>query len=133
MISHGNLAAEMLCTLEMIMGPQRAIRAVGMQPGEGEDSLEERIAAAVSRVDDGMGVLLFVDLFGGSPFNACLRLISSSQIFIPVDIITGMNLPMIMEACVYSRGRSLPQLVGMVKRGARRGIRVYSDLKVENV
>jgi PTS system mannose-specific IIA component len=133
LISHGNLAAEMRSTLEIIMGPQRALMAVGLQPGEGEESLEERIAAAISRVDDGMGVLLFVDLFGGTPFNTCLRLISSSETLVSVDIIAGMNLPMVMAACTYSRGRNLAELVNMVKEEAKRGIKVYSDLRVDNV
>lgn len=128
LVSHGNLAVALLKTLEMIMGQQDGVEAVGLHIGEGMESFRERVREAVLKVYDGEGVLIFADLFGGTPFNSCAGLIATREITIPLDIVTGMNLPMVIEACTHKRKKSLKELVEAVKSVAVSGIKFYSDL-----
>lgn len=90
--SHGGMAKGMLESAEMIMGEQEQIRALALNPQDDPLSLSEKMKEAAKAVDTGDGVILLVDLMGGSPSNASAYLAQEG-----IPVITGMSLPMLLE------------------------------------
>ncbi len=89
--AHGHLAEELLRTAESVVGPLPQTRALSLGAGceDGPGALRSAIAA----VDQGDGVVMLTDLFGGSPTNLCLQVLKERQ----VEVITGVNLPMLLK------------------------------------
>lgn len=92
--THGNFAAELIKTCEMICGQVKNIAAVTLVPGEGVDDLAQKYEAAIARLDTKDGVIFLNDLFGGSPYNAACRIAIHEGTY---GIVTGVNLPMLVE------------------------------------
>ncbi|ADL07337.1 PTS sugar transporter subunit IIA [Thermosediminibacter oceani] len=128
MVSHCNLAPELHKTLETVMGVQQNLESVGLHPGESKENFKLRVAEAVSRVNSGNGVLILADLFGGTPCNACFELMGSEFKNAKIDVITGLNLPMAVQACRESCAKNLKELVDIVKKAARDSVMSYSDM-----
>jgi PTS system mannose-specific IIA component len=91
---HGKVAQELIAAAEAILGPQPRLCAVGVDPAEGEASIEARLAAAIGEADHGAGVLLLTDMFGGTPMNMSCRYLDDSR----VEIVTGTNLAALIRA-----------------------------------
>jgi PTS system mannose-specific IIA component len=126
LISHGKLAEGMLDAMQMIAGEQPAVRAIGLLETEDVDGLMEKIKQAVNDLDEGDGVLLMVDLFGASPFNASARLVLGHPEQ-PLEVITGMNLPMLVELAVQREGLTLAQAAALAQQVGPEGIRRLSE------
>ena len=93
LVTHGSLATEFVVAMEHVVGPQQQIATICIGP---EDDMELRradIAAAVARVNDGTGVILLTDLFGGTPSNLAISLLKAGEI----EVIAGINLPMLIR------------------------------------
>jgi len=90
--SHGKFAQESLKSAEMIMGPQESIIALALEPEDDPQELKNKIYQAVEKLDRGHGVIILVDLLGGSPGNAAAYLAKDGY-----PVITGLNLPMLLE------------------------------------
>ena len=93
LVSHGRLAEELLQAAEHVIGPMPAAKAIGLDP---KDDLAERrsdISAAVDEVNSGAGVVIMTDLFGGTPSNLAIAEMARDG----VDVVTGVNLPMLMK------------------------------------
>ena len=93
LVTHGSLATEFVVAMEHVVGPQQQIETICIGP---EDDMELRradIAAAVARVNDGAGVILLTDLFGGTPSNLAISLLKAGEI----EVIAGINLPMLIR------------------------------------
>ena len=93
-VTHGNLAAELVRTAELILGPLDQVKAVGFLPHEPEEDMWSRLKAAVAAVDTGDGVLILVDMYGGTPSNLSLKLLERGR----VEVVTGVSLPMLLKA-----------------------------------
>lgn len=93
LVSHGDLAKSMLGSAQMIVGEQTDIQAFGLYPQDDIGGLRDQVKAAIDEMG-GEDVICFTDLFSGSPFNAVVSLMGEY----PIRHITGMNLPMILEA-----------------------------------
>jgi PTS system mannose-specific IIA component len=91
--AHGDVAAALLKAAEAIVGPLEAVEAIRLQAGEDPDFMRGEVVDAVHRVDDGAGVLILCDMFGGTPSNVCL----SAECGTPVEVVTGVNLPMVLK------------------------------------
>jgi len=87
-VTHGRLGEGLLDAMQMIAGPQEKVDFVSLKEGDSIDELKERILSAVKMLDDGSGVLVFVDMFGASPSNAAAYLLNEN-----VEVITGVNCP----------------------------------------
>jgi PTS system mannose-specific IIA component len=124
LVSHGEMATGMLDAARMIVGEQERTLAIGLNEMDDVEGLMERIAAAVDEVDTGDGVLLLVDAFGASPFNASARLAMQRK---NIEVITGMNLPMLLELAVQRDGQSLDGLVQIALDAGKSSIRTLSD------
>lgn len=106
LISHGKFAEGLLSATEMILGEQRNLVAITFAPGMTPESLKQALAEAIETVDDGAGVLLLVDLFGGTP----ARVVSEEVLTHKVPALSGVNLPMLLEICIQRDEATLDQL-----------------------
>lgn len=123
-VSHGQMAEGMLDAARMIVGEQERLVSVTLREADGIESLTERVAAAVEQVDAGDGVLVLVDVFGASPFNASARVAMQRG---KVEVLTGMSLPMLLELVVQREGQDLRALTQVGYDSGTRGIRTLSE------
>lgn len=93
-VAHGGFAEELLKAAEHVVGALNGARAIGLQPKDDLTERRERIEEAIAAVDDGDGVVIATDLFGGTPSNLAIAAMAR---FSNVDVVTGANLPMIMK------------------------------------
>lgn len=124
-VTHSNLAAELLRAAEMIIGPFPAATAVSIDRGLSVDAARSQLAEAISRVDsNGDGVLILTDMFGGTPTNISAEFLANPA----VEILTGVNLPMLIKA-VNARGEQrIAALAAMLQDYARKAVVRPSDL-----
>ncbi|MCE7797816.1 PTS sugar transporter subunit IIA [Sphingobium sufflavum] len=128
LVTHGRLATEFRIAMEHVVGPQQAIEAICIGP---EDDMEARradIASAVARVDDGSGVILLTDLFGGTPSNLAISLLRAGH----VEVIAGVNLPMLIRLESARKAMTVKQAVAAAREAGTKYISVASDLLGEN-
>jgi PTS system mannose-specific IIA component len=124
LVTHGRLAAEFIAALEHVVGPQRNIVAVCIGA---EDDMEERrkeIIDAVARVDDGTGVVVLTDMFGGTPSNLAISIIDKAK----VEVIAGVNLPMLVKLASVRNSEKLADAVNSAREAGRKYINVASQL-----
>ena len=123
-VSHGTMAEGMLNAAGMIVGPLDDILPVSLKEADAVEDLMGRIAQAVDQVDSGDGVLILVDAFGASPFNAGARLALARP---KIEVISGMNLPMLMELAISREGMNLDELVKIALEAGTTSIRTLSQ------
>ncbi len=100
--THGRLAEELLRTAEGIVGPLEQCEAVSVAAGVSMEEARARLAEAVRRVDSGDGTLVLTDMFGGTPANLALTFLDEK-----VEVVTGVNLPMIVKLATARGGSDL--------------------------
>jgi mannose PTS system EIIA component len=124
LVTHGRLAAEFISALEHVVGPQRNVLAVCIGP---EDDMEVRraeILSAVGKVDEGDGVAVLTDMFGGTPSNLAMSILGKGK----VEVIAGMNLPMLIKLASVRTNRPLEEAVIEAREAGRKYINVASQL-----
>jgi len=124
LVSHGEMAVGMLEAARMIVGPQEGIATVCLRESDAVEGLMERVGAAIKEVDTGEGVLILVDLFGASPFNAGARLAMQRD---KTEVVSGVNLPMLLELCMQRGQQDLNQLVATARSAGTGGIRTLPE------
>ena len=117
-ITHGRLAGEIVDTVRLIMGQPSHLEAVSFSARESLETLRERAREAIEGFTTEDGCLILTDLFGGSATNITVEYLKSDK----VRILTGVNLPMVMEALQNREKLPLEQLAVKVRDGAIRGI-----------
>ena len=119
-ISHGSLCEGILDSVSMVAGTMKQTESISLQPGENPDSYQNRVKRAVERLDTGDGVLVLVDLIGGTPFNTICMLSQELNI----HIVTGMNLAMLITAALErTEDITMDMLAEKVEKGGAQGIR----------
>ncbi|KQV35862.1 MULTISPECIES: PTS sugar transporter subunit IIA [unclassified Rhizobium] len=93
LVTHGKLAEEFRHALEHVVGPQKAIETVCIGPEDDMDQRRQDILEAVLRADQGKGVIILTDMFGGTPSNLAISVMQSGT----VEVIAGINLPMLIK------------------------------------
>jgi mannose PTS system EIIA component len=124
LVTHGRLAAEFISALEHVVGPQRNIAAVCIGA---EDDMEKRrqdILRSISEVDTGKGVVLLTDMFGGTPSNLAISVMDKAKI----EVIAGVNLPMLIKLASMRQTESLEESVRGAQEAGRKYINVASQL-----
>lgn len=124
LVTHGRLAAEFIAALEHVVGPQKNIRAVCIGP---EDDMEQRrkdILDSVAAVDDGDGVALLTDMFGGTPSNLAISVMNTAK----VEVIAGVNLPMLIKLASVRQGTALAAAAQAAQTAGRQYINIASGL-----
>jgi PTS system mannose-specific IIA component len=121
--SHCRLAEEMLAAAEMIVGPLQNCKAVCSKPDQPVGELIKLMGDAIKEVDRGKGVLILTDLFGGTPSNISLSFQGHR-----VEVVCGMNLPMLIKLAGCRNGCSLREAASMVKEYGQRHISLASEV-----
>jgi PTS system mannose-specific IIA component len=98
-VSHGQVANELLAAAETVVGPQSHIVAVSIGWHDDVEMAKDEIRRAIKQVSNGKGVLLLTDMFGGTPTNISAMFIADSEI----EIVTGVNLPMVIKLASQNR------------------------------
>ncbi|HEY6833262.1 MAG TPA: PTS sugar transporter subunit IIA, partial [Pseudolabrys sp.] len=93
LVTHGRLATEFRSALEHVVGPQRQIEAITIGPDDDVEQCRKNILDAVKRVDSGEGVAILTDMFGGTPSNLAISVMSQPK----VEVLAGINLPMLIK------------------------------------
>lgn len=115
---HGRLAASMLESAEMILGKQEAVTTVALEPEQNLDELHRLIGDAIARIEQGGGVLVLLDLYGGTPSNATALHFQRATI----EAVTGVNLPMLLEVLLGRYERNLAELTALAEEIGRQGV-----------
>ena len=117
-VSHGKLAEAMISSVQVLTGGLKKIRGVSIWPRENPKVVKERIQREMAAVDDGDGVLILTDILGGTPTNLTLPLLKEDK----TEVVTGVNVPMLMTVSSYREGRSLEEIAALVRKSGRRSI-----------
>ncbi|KGM93748.1 PTS sugar transporter subunit IIA [Clostridium botulinum] len=120
--THGDFSQEIVKSSEMIFGKQENLEIVTFKIGEGVEDLINKYHEVIKKLDTEDGVLFMVDLFGGSPFNAASRLMIENN---NMDIIAGVNLPMLLEVYGLRNSHSLQEIVDIAKNSAIQGVKSF--------
>ena len=123
--THGELGRALIGSMEMIVGAQPLVAALSLQVADGLEDATGRLQEALDRVDEGDGVLVLTDMLGGTPSNLCLALIGGSR---QVEVVSGVNLPMVLKAAHVRRESSLGDTAAQVKKVGRGAILVASEV-----
>jgi PTS system mannose-specific IIA component len=122
-VSHCRLAEEMLKVAELIVGELQACKAICFQPEQPVDEMVRELKDSIKEIDQGKGVLILTDLFGGTPANISLSFLGSK-----VEIVCGMNLPMLIKLAGCRQERSLSETAAIVKEYGQRHITLASEI-----
>jgi PTS system mannose-specific IIA component len=124
MVTHYRLAEEFLQALRLIVGEVDNFCAIGLDPSSSPEEMRNRIDKALRQVDRGEGVLVLVDMFGGTPSNLCLSFLDEGHI----EVVTGLNLPMLVKLTQIKEPRPIHEVADLIRDYGRRNIRVASDV-----
>src|SRR6186713_1788730 len=123
-VTHGHLAGELLAAAEMIIGPISHIAAVSIGWHDDVDAARDEVQRAITRVSQGAGVLLLTDMFGGTPTNIASMFLEEGS----VEVVTGVNLPMVIKLATVTAEESLAEIARRVCDLGRQGIYVAGEL-----
>ena len=124
-VTHGNLAHELLNAARQIEADVTGIEAVPLEWSDTVEEAREKIAAALVRIGHDRDVIIFTDMFGGTPSNISLSFLEQGH----VEIVTGVNLPMIVKfAMVKQEAKDVSTLAHVISEKGSKAIRVASDL-----
>jgi PTS system mannose-specific IIA component len=122
-VTHGHLGQELVAAAEMIVGEISHIKAVSIGWHDDVNDAQKDIEKHITEVDSGSGVLLLTDMFGGTPSNIALSFHNPGV----VDVVTGVNLPMIIKIASQKEGDTLESLARIVRDQGRSSIAMASD------
>ncbi len=123
-VTHGNLANELVSAAETIVGDIRHITAVSIGWHDDVDIAREEISRAIERVNQGAGVLVLTDMFGGTPTNIACTFLSSA----PIEVVTGVNLPMVIKLADQQPDESLIVIARRVRDQGQKSIYLASEV-----
>jgi PTS system mannose-specific IIA component len=124
LVTHGCLATEFRAALEHVVGPQKQIATVTIGPEDDMEMRRKDILAAVAAVDAGDGVVVLTDMFGGTPSNLAISVMEGAK----VDVVAGINLPMLIKLASVREDASLEQAVLQAQDAGRKYISVASRI-----
>jgi PTS system mannose-specific IIA component len=117
-VSHGRLAEALISSVQFLVGNLRRVKGISIWPKEGKETVKDRIQKGIGEVDEGDGVVILTDVLGGTPTNLSLSFLKEER----VEVVTGVNMPMLLTLSSYQKGKALEELVSLVKKSGRRSI-----------
>lgn len=123
-VTHGSLAVEFRSALEHVVGPQEQIATIQIKPDDDGDERRQDIIRAIEAVDTGEGVVVATDMFGGTPSNLSISVMDECN----VEVIAGVNLPLLVKLATIRSDRSILEAIDEAKEAGRKYIRVASQL-----
>lgn len=129
-VAHGALAEELVSTVNFILPgePKVKMTAVSIDASKDSKDFEKTVSAAIETVGDEDGILLVTDMFGGTPSNVSLMFLETGK----VEVISGVNLPMLMKLGTMDENTSLDEAVEIAATAGRKNIIVASELLDKN-
>ncbi|MGK6357038.1 PTS sugar transporter subunit IIA [Sphingomonas sp. DT-207] len=124
LVTHGRLAEEFVVAMEHVVGKQERIAPICIGPEDDMESRRADIAAAIARVDEGRGVIVLSDLFGGTPSNLAISLMEAGRI----EVIAGINLPMLIRLGSARKTMKVTDAVAAARDAGRKYITVASEV-----
>jgi len=129
-VTHCHLAEELIAAAALVVGEElKQFQAVSIDPTEGSDEIREKIVAAIRRADEGRGVLILTDMYGGTPSNISLSFLEKNRI----EVITGVNLPMLLKLATYQNDLDLEGLAVFITDYGQRNINLASEVLKKRV
>jgi len=123
-VTHGQLATELLASAEMIIGPIAHIAAISIGWHDDVDAAREEIERSIARVSEGRGVLILTDMFGGTPTNIASMFFVEGE----VEVVTGVNLPMVIKLASQTEAETLAIVAGRVRDQGQQAIYLAGEL-----
>ncbi len=123
-VSHGALASELVNAAGIVVGRIEGVVAVDISPDMGVETIHDAVEGAVRTVDDGDGVLLLTDMFGGTPSNIGLSFLGTHR----VEVLTGVNLPMMVKFPMIREGLPLDELARQLRDCGHRSIMIPGEM-----
>ena len=123
-VSTGTLAEALISEVQFFIGKLQKVEGVSISPKESEEEVRDRIRDKMAEVDDGDGVVILTDILGGTPTNLSLPLLKDKR----VEVVTGVNVPMLLTLSSYRKGRSLEEICSLVRKSGRRSIILLKEV-----
>lgn len=123
LVTHGDLAVEFVRAMEHVVGAQDAVISVCIGPNDDMEQRRREIADAIQAVDSGEGVVVLTDLFGGTPSNLAISLMEAGH----VEVIAGINLPMLIRLAKARRCMSVREAAAAARDAGRNYITIASE------
>ena len=124
LVTHGRLAVEFIAAVEHVVGPQRQVATVCIGPDDDMEQRRKDIIEAVEKVETGDGVVILTDMFGGTPSNLAISVLDQGR----VEVIAGVNLPMLIKLARLRDHETLARAVTEAQASGRKYINVASQL-----
>jgi PTS system mannose-specific IIA component len=121
-VTHGRLAEEFVAAMEHVVGPQQAVAAICIGPSDDMERRRKDIVTAAGAVNDGQGVILLTDMFGGTPSNLAISVMDETH----AEVIAGLNLPMLIKLASIRDRSDLQTCVSQAQDAGRKYISVAS-------
>ncbi|MFO0986189.1 MAG: PTS sugar transporter subunit IIA [Alphaproteobacteria bacterium] len=128
LVTHGRLADEFIAALEHVVGKQRAVRTICIGADDDMEKRRKEILDSVAAVDEGHGVVVLTDMFGGTPSNLAISILDKAR----VEVIAGINLPMLIKLASMREKADLAKAVEAAQEAGRKYINVASALLRES-
>ena len=124
LVTHGNLATELVKVMEHVVGPQDQLTTITIDPDDDMEKRREDILNSVQLVDKGLGVIILTDMFGGTPSNLAISIMEQAKI----DIIAGVNLPMLIKLASVRSTETISEAVAQAREAGQKYIMVASQV-----
>ncbi len=124
LVTHGHLSDEFVAAIVHVVGPQEGIATVCIGPDDDMEQRRKEIIATISSVDRGKGVVLLTDMFGGTPSNLAISVMNETG----VEVIAGVNLPMLIQLTRARESENLADAVAQAQEAGRKYISIASQL-----
>jgi len=124
LVTHGRLAEEFKAALEHVVGPQEQVETISIGPDDDMEQRRQDILAAVEAANSGQGVVLLTDMFGGTPSNLAISVMDSKS----VEVVAGVNLPMLIKLASVRSDRELADAVDEARQAGQKYISVASQV-----
>ena len=128
LVTHGRLADELISALEHVVGPQPNVSAVCIGPDDDMEKRRAEILDSAAKADEGDGVVLLTDMFGGTPSNLAISVMDKAN----VEVIAGVNLPMLLKLASVRKTDSLAEAVERAQEAGRKYINIASKLLAQD-
>ncbi|MDX5592114.1 PTS sugar transporter subunit IIA [Pseudovibrio sp. SPO723] len=124
LVTHGRLAEEFKSALEHVVGPQSGVSTICIGPDDDMEQRRQDILKSVEQVNDGSGVVLLTDMFGGTPSNLAISVMNGTSI----EVVAGVNLPMLIKLASVRNDLSLAEAVEEARNAGQKYISVASQV-----
>jgi len=126
-ISHGRLAEALITSVQSLIGTLQNVKGISVWPKESKEEIRNRIQKGMAEVNDGSGVVILTDILGGTPTNLTLSILRDESI----ELVTGVNLPMLLTLSSYRNGRSLREIGKLAKESGRKSIILAKEVAMQ--